>query len=76
MIIGNVIRRNGNALGKPSKLLHFLFCEPYLQSLEPGDDGEPGHGHDGQWEDGPGQPPAPRVEDAERNIGLPHIGGD
>ena len=47
-----------------------------LQSLEPWDDGEPGHSHDRQWEDGPGQPPAPRVEDAEGDIGLPDVGGD
>ena len=54
----------------------FPFCEPDLQSLESGDNGEPGHGHDGQGEDGPGQPPAPRVEDTERDVGLLHIGGD
>ena len=60
----------------PCQVHYFQSCESDLQSLKPWDDGEPGHGHDREWEDGPGQPPAPCVEDTEGDIGLPDVGGD
>ena len=53
-----------------------IFLENHLKSFKPGYEREPGHGGDGPGEHGPGQPPAPGVEDAEREVRLPDVRGN